>query len=66
MGSRTIHYAWFIAAIAAVMAWFISMAASLGGMVCILLLEPTSRLLIPNWEASLPPEAGLSVPSGRP
>jgi hypothetical protein len=49
-----------------VMAWFISMAASLGGMVCILLLEPTSRLLIPNWEASLPPEAGLSVPSGRP
>lgn len=46
-------------------AWLISMAASLSGMVCILLLEPTSRLLIPNWEASLPPEARLSVPSGR-
>ncbi|HEY7709076.1 MAG TPA: MFS transporter [Candidatus Entotheonella sp.] len=48
------------------MAWLVSMAASLGGMVCILLLEPTSRLLIPNWEASLPPEAGLSAPSHRP
>jgi MFS family permease len=46
-------------------AWLISMAASLGGMVCILFLEPTSRLLIPNWEASLPPEARLSAPSGR-
>jgi MFS family permease len=46
-------------------AWLISMVASLGGMVCILLLEPTSRLLIPNWEASLPPEARLSAPSGR-
>jgi MFS family permease len=46
-------------------AWLISIAASLGGMVCILLLEPTSRLLIPNWEASLPPEARLSAPSGR-
>jgi len=46
-------------------AWLISMAASLSGMVCILLLEPTSRLLIPNWEASLPPEARLSAPSGR-
>jgi len=46
-------------------AWLISIAASLGGMVCILFLEPTSRLLIPNWEASLPPEARLSAPSGR-
>jgi MFS family permease len=47
------------------LAWLLSIAASLGGMVCILLLEPTSRLLIPNWEASLPPEARLSAPSGR-
>jgi MFS family permease len=47
------------------LAWLLSIAASLGGMVCILLLEPTSRLLIPNWEASLPPEARLSTPSGR-
>jgi MFS family permease len=46
-------------------AWLISIAASLGGMVCILFLEPTSRLLIPNWEATLPPEARLSAPSGR-
>ena len=39
------------------LAWFISIAASLGGAACILLLEPTSRLLIPNWEESLPREA---------
>ena len=39
------------------LAWIISIAASLGGMVCILLLEPTSRMLIPNWEDSLPQEA---------
>ena len=38
-------------------AWFISIAASLGGAACILMLEPTSRLLIPNWEDSLPAEA---------
>ena len=44
-------------------AWLISIAASLGGVVCILLLEPTSRLLIPDWEASLPPEARSSVPT---
>jgi MFS family permease len=47
------------------LAWLISIAASLSGMVCILLLEPTSRILIPNWEASLPPEARLSAPRGR-
>ncbi len=39
------------------LAWAISIAASLGGVVCILLLEPTSRVLIPNWEESLPAEA---------
>jgi len=38
-------------------AWLFSIAASLGGVVCILLLEPTSRVLIPDWEESLPPEA---------
>ena len=38
-------------------AWLISIAASIGGMVCILFLEPTSRMLIPNWEDSLPQEA---------
>ena len=43
------------------LAWYISIAASLGGVVCILLLEPTSRMLIPNWEESLPPEARSTV-----
>ena len=38
-------------------AWLFSIAASLGGVVCILLLEPTSRVLIPDWEESLPHEA---------
>ena len=46
------------------LAWFISIAASLGGVVCILLLEPTSRQLIPNWEESLPPEARSSASPG--
>jgi len=39
------------------LAWVISIAASLSGVVCIFLLEPTSRILIPHWEDSLPPEA---------
>ncbi|MCH8282279.1 MAG: MFS transporter, partial [Chloroflexi bacterium] len=38
-------------------AWMISIATSLGGAVFILFLEPTTRVLIPNWEDSLPPEA---------
>ena len=38
-------------------AWLISIAASMGGVIGILLLEPTSRVLIPDWEESLPPEA---------
>ena len=42
-------------------AWGISIAASLGGLGCILLLEPTSRTLIPNWERDLPPEARSST-----
>lgn len=44
-------------------AWIISIAASLGGVVCILLLEPTSRILIPYWEDSLPPVARSSAPA---
>jgi MFS family permease len=44
-------------------AWLISIAASLGGVVCILLLEPTSRILIPRWEESLPPEARSTRPA---
>lgn len=43
------------------LAWAISIGASLGGAACILLLEPTSRMLIPNWEESLPPEARAPV-----
>ena len=39
------------------LAWVISIAASLGGMAFILVMEPTSRMLIPNWEESLPQEA---------
>ncbi|MDA0735301.1 MAG: MFS transporter [Chloroflexi bacterium] len=38
-------------------AWYISIAASFGGAICILFLQSTSRLLIPDWEDSLPPEA---------
>ena len=35
----------------------LSIAASLGGVVAIMMLEPTSKILIPDWEKSLPPEA---------
>ena len=41
-------------------AWGISIAASLGGAACILILESTSRILISGWEESLPPEARSS------
>ena len=39
----------------------LSIATSLGGVVAIALLEPTDKVLIPDWEQSLPPEA-RSVP----
>ena len=39
------------------LAWVISIVASLAGVVFILLLESSSRVLIPNWEDSLPAEA---------
>ena len=38
-------------------AWVVSIAASLAGTLCILFLQSTSRLLIPDWEESLPAEA---------
>lgn len=44
----------------------LSVAFSLAGVVVILMLEPTSQMLIPHWEESLPPEApveGCSVGS---
>ena len=42
------------------LAWIISIAASLAGVVFILLLEPSARVLIPNWEDSLPAESRTS------
>ncbi len=38
------------------LAWVISIAASLAGVLFIWLLEPTSKVLIPDWEESLPRE----------
>ena len=46
------------------LAWVISIAASLAGVVFIAMLEPTSRVLIPNWEDSLPREAETSPAAG--
>ena len=43
------------------LAWGVSIAGSMAGAVCILLLEPTARTLIPNWEGDLPPEARSST-----
>ena len=43
-------------------AWYISIGASFGGAICILFLQSTSRLLIPDWEVSLPPEARTAPP----
>jgi len=44
-------------------AWIISFAASMGGMIAILLMESTKNELIPYWEDSLPSEAQTSAPS---
>ena len=41
----------------------LSIVFSLGGALVILTLESTSRVLIPYWEESLPPEA-RSLPVG--
>ena len=38
------------------LAWAISIAASLAGVLFIWLLEPSSKVLIPDWEDSLPKE----------
>ena len=42
------------------LAWVISIAASLAGVLFIWMLEPTSRVLIPDWEDSLPREKEAS------
>ena len=44
-------------------AWIISIVASLGGAICILLLQSTARVLIPNWEDALPAEARTPAPA---
>lgn len=46
------------------LAWTISIAASLGGAVCVILLESTSRVLNPDWEDALPPDARSVMPAG--
>ncbi len=38
-------------------AWVVSLVASMGGMLAIFMMESTKRVLIPDWEQSLPPEA---------
>jgi MFS family permease len=45
------------------LAWIISIVASLAGVLFILLLESSSRVLIPDWEDSLPAEAQTSPAS---
>ena len=40
----------------------LSIAGSMAGVLLILALEPTGRMLIPNWEESLPPEARFLSP----
>ena len=47
-------------------AWYLSIGASMGGAICILFLQPTSRLLIPDWEDSLPPEARTAPTTASP
>ena len=42
-------------------AWILSLAASVGGMIAILLMESTKEELIPNWEEALPEEARIPV-----
>ncbi len=45
------------------LALIVSIAASLAGAVCILLLEPTDRLLIPDWEKEGPEAARAEAPA---
>ncbi len=48
-------------------AWVVSIVASLGGALCILFLQSTTRMLIPDWEDSLPEEARAATsPSPAP
>ncbi len=44
----------------------LSVLASVGGALVLVSMEPTDRLLIPDWEDALPPEARSRVPSPVP
>ena len=41
----------------------VSLIASMGGMGAIFMMESTKRVLIPDWEQSLPPEAQTPAPA---
>ena len=44
-------------------AWIVSLIASMGGMIAIFMMESTKRVLIPDWEQSLPEEARTPAPA---
>lgn len=44
-------------------AWIVSLIASMGGMIAIFMMESTKRVLIPDWEQSLPQEARTPAPA---
>ncbi len=44
-------------------AWTVSLVASMGGMLAIFFMESTKRILIPDWEESLPKEAQTPAPA---
>ena len=45
------------------LAWIVSLVASMGGMLAIFTMESTKRVLIPDWEQSLPREAQTPAPA---
>ena len=44
-------------------AWIVSLVASMGGMIAIFMMESTKRVLIPDWEDSLPQDAQTPAPA---
>ena len=45
------------------LAWIVSVIASMAGMMAIFMMESTKRVLIPDWEQSLPQEAQTPAPA---
>ena len=45
------------------LAWVVSFVGSMGGMITIFFMESTKRVLIPDWERSLPQEAQSPAPA---